>query len=97
MPTYEYQCKSCEYRFDEFLMMKDRTKPERKPCPKCGEKSVKQGFFTAPVGGFDASLKPQSGFREIMDNMKNNGMVPKKYHENLDKAANRTGGRLKTQ
>ncbi len=97
MPTYEYYCKSCEHRFDEFLMIKDRGKPERKPCPKCGEKEVKQGFFTAPVGGYDSNLKPQGGFKDIIDSIKNNGSVPKKYHENLDKAANRTGGRLKTQ
>ena len=77
--------------------MKDRGKPEKKPCPKCGEKQVKQGFFTAPTGGYDSSLKPQGGFTEIINTIKNNGSVPKRYHENLDKAANRTGGRLKTQ
>ena len=97
MPTYEYHCKACKHRFDEFLMLKDRTKPTRKPCPECGEKEVKQGFFTAPVGGYDANLKPQAGFKDIIDSIKNNGSVPKKYHDNLDRAANRTGGRLKTQ
>tara|TARA_Y100000593_G_scaffold90509_1_gene177097 strand:+ start:1495 stop:1788 length:294 start_codon:yes stop_codon:yes gene_type:complete len=97
MPTYEYQCKSCEHRFEEFLLMKDRAKPEKRPCPECGEKTVKQGFFTAPVGGYDANLKPQSGFKEIMNSIKNNGSVPKKYHEALDRASDRTGQRLKTQ
>tara|TARA_R100000152_G_C6738441_1_gene162407 strand:- start:306 stop:599 length:294 start_codon:yes stop_codon:yes gene_type:complete len=97
MPTYEYQCKACEHRFEEFLLMKDRGKPEKKPCPKCGEKQVKQGFFTAPVGGYDYNLKPHAGFKDIINSIKNNGSVPKKYHENLDKAANRNGGRINTQ
>ena len=69
MPTYEYHCKSCGYRFDEFLKMKDRGKPEKKPCPECGEKTIKQGFFTAPVGGCDASLKPQAGFKDIINSI----------------------------
>ena len=95
MPTYEYHCKACKHRFDEVLMLKDRTKPTKKPCPECGEKKVKQGFFTAPIGGYDANLKPHPAFGEILNNTKK--ILPKRYHENLDKAANRTGGRLKTQ
>jgi len=97
MPTYEYQCKSCGYRFDEFLMMKDRRKPEKKPCPECGEKTVKQGFFTPPVGGHDATLKPSSDFKELINSVKNNGAVPKRYHDNLDRAANRDGRSYRTQ
>ena len=97
MPTYEYECKKCTHRFEELLSMKDRVKPEKKPCPECGEKEVKQGFFTAPVGGFDAKLKPQSGFKELMDGIKKSGTVPKRFHDKLDQAADRTGQRLKTQ
>jgi len=97
MPTYEYHCISCGHRFDEFLAMKDRGKPEKKACTVCGEKKIKQGFFTPPVGGCDATLKPSSDFKEIINKMKHNGLVPPKYHDNLDRAANRDGRSYKTQ
>ena len=97
MPTYEYHCTSCGYRFDEFLKMKDRGKPEKKACPECGEKKIKQGFFTPPVGGTDATLKPSSDFTEIINNMKHGGHVPKRYHENLDRSTKRDGRSYKTQ
>ena len=97
MPTYEYHCTSCGYRFDEFLMIKDRGKPEKRACTQCGEKKIKQGFFTPPVGGTDSSLKPTPEFKEVLNRMKNNGMVPPKYHDNLDRAANRDGRSYKTQ
>ena len=38
MPTYEYVCKSCGYRFGKFQNMSD--KPIQK-CPECG-KNVKR-------------------------------------------------------
>jgi len=97
MPTYEYQCKSCGYRFESFLLIKDRTNPTKCPCPECKKQEVEQGFFTAPVGGYDTKLKPHSGFKDIMESVKNNGSVPKKYHDNIDRATNRNGGRYKTQ
>ena len=97
MPTYEYHCTSCGYRFDEFLAMKDRGKPEKRACTQCGEQKIKQGFFTPPVGGTDSSLKPTPEFKEVLNRMKNNGMVPPKYHDNLDRAANRDGRSYKTQ
>ena len=33
MPTYEYKCEDCSYKFEKFQSMKD--KPLKK-CPKCG-------------------------------------------------------------
>lgn len=33
MPTYEYQCKHCGYRFDKFQNIIDSPLSE---CPKCG-------------------------------------------------------------
>jgi putative FmdB family regulatory protein len=35
MPTYEYECLTCEYRFEEFQKMSDEPV---KTCPKCSEK-----------------------------------------------------------
>ncbi len=32
MPTYEYECTKCEYRFEKFQSMKDEPV---KRCPKC--------------------------------------------------------------
>ena len=97
MPTYEYYCDKCGDRFEEFCKISERTQPTKKPCSKCGEKEIKQGFFTAPVGGYDANLKPHPGFKDIINSMKHGGSVPKRYHEKLDQSADRTGGRYKTQ
>ncbi len=36
MPTYEYECSSCEHRFDQFQAISE--KPISK-CPKCGGKT----------------------------------------------------------
>jgi len=37
MPTYEYLCQACGYRFDKFQNIKDE--PIKK-CPKCNEEQV---------------------------------------------------------
>ncbi len=37
MPTYEYECKSCGHRFENFHSM---TAKPIKTCPKCHKKSV---------------------------------------------------------
>jgi putative FmdB family regulatory protein len=34
MPTYEYECKSCNYTFEAFQSMKD---PPLENCPQCGK------------------------------------------------------------
>lgn len=34
MPFYEYECKSCKHRFEEFQPISDEP---IKVCPKCGE------------------------------------------------------------
>ncbi|MFC1588368.1 FmdB family zinc ribbon protein [Planctomycetota bacterium] len=33
MPTYEYECKKCNHRFEKFQKMKDKA---LKTCPECG-------------------------------------------------------------
>ena len=48
IPTFEYQCKECDYQFESFQWQDSRLGPTKEPCPKCGKKAVKQGFFTAP-------------------------------------------------
>lgn len=49
MPNYDYMCGGCNHSFEEFLLMKDRKKPCKKPCPKCGKKEIKQYIASAPV------------------------------------------------
>ncbi|MCK4871572.1 MAG: zinc ribbon domain-containing protein [Phycisphaerales bacterium] len=39
MPTYEYECETCEHAFEEFQSMTAR--PLRK-CPECGERSLRR-------------------------------------------------------
>lgn len=39
MPTYEYQCFSCNAHFEEFQRMSD---DPIKVCPKCGAENVKR-------------------------------------------------------
>ena len=53
MPTYEYECRSCKHRFEEFQSINDD--PIRN-CPKCG-KSVRQLF-----GGGMGIIFKGSGF-----------------------------------
>jgi len=39
MPTYEYECEKCGYRFEKFQKM---TEPPVKVCPKCKSRKVKR-------------------------------------------------------
>lgn len=39
MPTYEYQCKGCEHRFDEMQSFND---PVLTKCPKCKKKKLQR-------------------------------------------------------
>ena len=38
MPTYEYECKVCGYRFEKFQSM---TEEPIKECPKCGGEVIR--------------------------------------------------------
>ena len=53
MPTYEYECRSCKHRFEEFQSITDE--PIKK-CPKCG-KAVRRLF-----GGGMGIIFKGSGF-----------------------------------
>ena len=39
MPTYEYECSSCDHAFELFQQMSD---PLKKKCPKCGKLKLKR-------------------------------------------------------
>lgn len=55
MPTYEYECRSCDHKFEVFQYITD--KPRRK-CPECG-KGVRR-----LIGTGSAILFRGSGFYE---------------------------------
>ncbi len=62
MPTYEYQCKSCEYEFEDFQHI---TEDPISICPQCDAEEVirliSSGNFILKGGGWYADLyhKPQ--------------------------------------
>lgn len=37
MPTYEYQCGACAYRFEKFQSI---VAPVKRKCPKCGKRKL---------------------------------------------------------
>ncbi len=94
MPTYDYYCDECDEKWEEFHSISSRDEPLKCPCPKCQSMSVKRGFEGFPTVGYDANLKPKSEFKEIMSAMKSSGVVPKRYHENIDRALSMNGQKL---
>ena len=54
MPTYEYECQSCEHEFEQFQSMKD---DPLKECPECGKKKLKR-----KVGGGAGLIFKGTGF-----------------------------------
>jgi putative FmdB family regulatory protein len=94
MPTYEFRCDDCDVLFEEYLSISNRDKPLKCPCPKCQSMGVKRAFESFPTVGYDTNLKPTSDFKELIDTVKNNGQVPKRYHDRLDASKNMTGGRI---
>ena len=94
MPTYEFRCDDCDVLFEEYLSISNRDKPLKCPCPKCQSMGVKRAFESFPTVGFDQTVKPSSEFKEILDTVKNNGQVPKRYHDRLDASTQMRGGRI---
>jgi putative FmdB family regulatory protein len=53
MPTYQYKCKKCDYRFEEFQSITDKPIAS---CPECGGKVVRL------ISGGSGFLFKGSGF-----------------------------------
>mgnify|MGYP001326710433 FL=1 len=94
MPIYEYKCEKCEHAFEEYLSISNRDKPIEEPCPECGEKHIKRGISETTMG-VDMKMGVPSWFGDKLQKMKE--YTPKRYHDNLDKAGNRNGGKLGPQ
>lgn len=41
MPTYDYECNACNYKFEKFQNIKDKL---LKKCPKCKKNKLKRLF-----------------------------------------------------
>jgi putative FmdB family regulatory protein len=37
MPTYPFQCKACDHKFEKVILISKRDEPLAEPCPECGE------------------------------------------------------------
>ena len=48
MPTYDYECSTCQHAFEESLRIAEMDIPLSQPCPKCGaENAVKRVIVSA--------------------------------------------------
>ena len=65
MPTYEYECKSCGYIFEQFQNMSDEPLRE---CPKCKKEVRRMIGIGAGIifkgSGFYATDYRKSGYKE---------------------------------
>ena len=96
MPTYDYQCETCNHQFDRFELIATRDEPCKKPCPECNESNVKRGWFNAPLGGVDATLtanKATGGqWSELMSKMKKSPVMNRDGKANLDRTTSERSG-----
>jgi len=60
MPTYDYECGSCEHSFELFQSITDRVK---RKCPCCGRKSLRRLFGTGAAILFKGSGFYQTDYR----------------------------------
>jgi putative FmdB family regulatory protein len=52
MPTYDYECGSCEHTFELFQSIKE---PVKKKCPRCGQNKLRRLFGTGAALLFKGS------------------------------------------
>jgi len=71
MPTYDFQCKECQYYFENVCPMSEHSNP--KCCPKCGSYNSKQ-VITRGHGICDpyrmGRIKPSEDFRDTLRDIK---------------------------
>ena len=80
MPTYQYECRECNYQFESFSWVEDRMKPTKEKCKICGSKEVGLGYIStngsAPAMRMDDNQridKPHNtnGFQDVMERVAN--------------------------
>lgn len=99
MPNYAFKCESCDHEFETFLRMADSDKPLKEPCPSCKKKKIVKNWAEQKNSiGYDMTLTPQKlhggAWKEVIDKIKSNGAVPKRYHDRLDNAGKGLAGRI---
>jgi putative FmdB family regulatory protein len=72
MPIYEYECRTCETRFEKLLSMSKMNEPLTEGCPNCGVKlgdNIVQCFTCAtPIDPFKLGrVKPSAEFRDKLN------------------------------
>ena len=67
MPLYEYVCKSCDHRFDEFQHITEFDPSRRPPCPKCNQTTTVERVFAAAkvVSMKDGYFQPAKQWDEV--------------------------------
>lgn len=73
MPFYNFKCNKCEHAWDDLLLLKNRDKPCKSPCPKCNEKKCVVREIGAPIMSEPHKMglkRPDQGFREVMAKIK---------------------------
>lgn len=60
MPTYDYQCKACKHRFEQFQSMKDSA---LRKCPECGKNTLERLIGTGAAVIFKGSGFYQTDYR----------------------------------
>lgn len=90
MPTYDYECLSCNYAFEHFQQMS--SKPIEK-CPKCGKNTVKRH-----IGAGMGIIFKGSGFYETDYKRKDKtGSGGRSSQNNTAKGAKKEGAPKKTE
>ncbi len=60
MPTYDYECKSCEHKFELFQSI---TEPVKRKCPQCKRNTLRRLFGTGAALLFKGSGFYQTDYR----------------------------------
>lgn len=99
MPNYGFKCDGCEHEFEVFLKMSENDKPLKEKCPNCKKKKVRKNWEDQRNAiAYDMFLTPMKtmggAWKETIDRIKNNGMVPKRFHDRLDNAGKGMAGRI---
>lgn len=73
MPTYDYQCKHCQFTFEEVYKIDDRHAPTLDPCPNCKSDNTIELLVGSPLIVDPMRIgvkKPHGAFKERMQEMK---------------------------
>lgn len=95
MPVYEYTCEKCKGQWETVLPISQRDTPLAQPCPQCKKrKCVRRGVSVCTMG-VDATKGPGSDFKNLVNKIKRS--QPKRFHDNLDRAASLRGKKYGSQ